>query len=155
MISGVTRPQHNASRITHAIVSAACAMLSWGSVADDSATGKPVFTDREIQIIVSHGPWPAPARADPTNRASGKREAIELGTRLFFDQRLSGEGKVACGSCHVPERNWTDNLKRGVGILGLQCRVDDRELLRRRFGRETFGLLVLAAFPDQHTHHQM
>ena len=51
---------------------------------------------------------------DPTNRASGNAEAIEFGTRLFFDQRLSGDGKVACASCHVPERNWTDNRSRGA-----------------------------------------
>ncbi len=42
-------------------------------------------------------------------------DAIELGTRLFFDTRLSSNGKMACGSCHVPERNWTDNLTRGMG----------------------------------------
>jgi len=73
------------------------------------------FTDAEIQQILSHGPWPLPSRTDPTNRASGKADAIELGTRLFFDQRLSADGKMACGSCHVPERNWTDNRTRGMG----------------------------------------
>src|SRR5471030_719020 len=117
MISGTKRPQRNASRITYAIVGAACAMLSWGSAADDRVAGKPVFTDSEIKIILSHGPWPAPVPSDPTNRASGKPDAIEFGTRLFFDQRLSSEGKVACGNCHVPERNWTDNLRRGVGMV--------------------------------------
>jgi cytochrome c peroxidase len=47
---------------------------------------------------------------------SGQAGAIEFGTRLFFDQRLSGKGTVACASCHVPERNWSDNLTRGVGM---------------------------------------
>ena len=117
MISSTNRPQRSASRIAYAIVSAACAMLPWGSVADDRVAGTPNFTDGEIKIILSHGPWPPTAPVDPTNRASGKPDAIEFGTRLFFDQRLSGEGKVACGSCHVPERNWTDNLKRGVGMM--------------------------------------
>ncbi|HTE14802.1 MAG TPA: cytochrome c peroxidase, partial [Burkholderiales bacterium] len=42
--------------------------------------------------------------------------AIEFGTRLFFDQRLSGRGTMSCASCHVPERNWTDNQRRGVGL---------------------------------------
>jgi cytochrome c peroxidase len=102
-----------------AVVGAACVALSWVSSAGEGAPGKPVFTDSEIKIILSHGPWPAPARHDPTNRVSGKPDAIELGTRLFFDQRLSGTGTKACVSCHVPERNWTDNLRRGVGLAEL------------------------------------
>ena len=35
---------------------------------------------------------------------------------MFFDPRLSGPGTKSCASCHVPERNWTDNLRRGVGL---------------------------------------
>src|SRR5262245_41806034 len=74
------------------------------------------FTQDEIRALVAHGPWPVPIRADPSNRVSGKREAIELGERLFFDKRLSGKGNFSCGSCHVPERNWTDNQTRGAAI---------------------------------------
>lgn len=102
-------------RIACAALSAVGAMLAWASMADESVTQKPVFSDSEIRRILSHGPWPAPAPPDPTNRVSGKREAIELGTHLFFDQRLSGNGTLSCGTCHVPERNWTDNLRRGTG----------------------------------------
>ena len=116
MITGADRPRRTARPIAYAMVSAACAMLPWGSVADDRVDATPAFTDGEIRIILSHGPWPAAAPVDPTNRASGKPDAVEFGTRLFFDQRLSGEGKVACANCHVPERNWTDNLRRGVGM---------------------------------------
>ncbi len=116
MISNAGQPNRTASRIACAMVSAACAMLPWASPADESVTAKPAFTDSEIKLILSHGPWPAPAPYDPTNRVSGKQDAIEFGTRLFFDQRLSGGGTVSCATCHVPERNWTDNLRRGVGM---------------------------------------
>jgi len=102
-------------RIAFTALGAVCAMLPWVSPADENFAGKPAFTDSEIRIILSHGPWPAPVPHDPTNRVSGKPHAIEFGTRLFFDQRLSGTGKLACATCHVPERNWTDNLRRGVG----------------------------------------
>ncbi len=33
---------------------------------------------------------------------------VELGKQLFFDQRLSGSGKTACSSCHLPEQAFTD-----------------------------------------------
>src|SRR5262245_58197788 len=102
-----------------AVVGAAGLALCGISSAGENAPAAPIFTDREIASILSHGPWPAPVRNDPTNRVSGKPEAIELGTRLFFDQRLSSSGTKACVSCHVPERNWTDNLRRGVGLAEL------------------------------------
>src|SRR5437667_11076160 len=99
----------------HLACAGACALLAGTSPAQQDVA-KPVFTDAEIRVILSHGPWPAPAQPDPSNRVSGKPDAIELGTRLFFDQRLSASGTLSCSSCHVPERNWTDNLRRGVGM---------------------------------------
>src|SRR5256885_4546897 len=99
----------------HLACAGACALLA-GTSAGQQDAAKPVFTDAEIKIILSHGPWPAPAQADPSNRVSGKPDAIEFGTRLFFDPRLSASGTLSCSSCHVPERNWTDNLTRGVGM---------------------------------------
>jgi cytochrome c peroxidase len=78
-----------------------------------SAAGAVPFSEAEIRAILAHGPWPPSATSDPTNAASGKRPAIELGQRLFFDTRISGDGRFSCGTCHVPERNWTDNRTRG------------------------------------------
>jgi len=111
MLAEMTRKRDQA----RAAIGAVCALLAGTSLAEQDLAVKPVFSDSEIRIILSHGPWPAPAQRDPTNRVSGKPEAIELGTRLFFDQRLSRDGTMACASCHVPERNWSDNLTRGVG----------------------------------------
>jgi cytochrome c peroxidase len=115
MVSGLERKRRITVRIARAAVSA-CALLAGTSPAQQDLAAKPVFTDSEIKIILSHGPWPALAQPDPTNRVSGQADAIEFGTRLFFDQRLSAKGTVACASCHVPERNWSDNLTRGVGM---------------------------------------
>jgi cytochrome c peroxidase len=36
-------------------------------------------------------------------------EKVELGKRLFFDPRLSGDGSLACVSCHLPDQGWTTN----------------------------------------------
>lgn len=38
-------------------------------------------------------------------------EQVDLGRRLFHDTRLSGDGKRACSSCHLPERAFSDGLK--------------------------------------------
>ena len=73
------------------------------------------FTDAERNRILSHGPWPMPWTPDPSNRVSGNAHAIDLGERLFFDEKLAPKGNVSCGSCHIAEYNWTDGLKRGVG----------------------------------------
>ena len=116
MVSGLKRNRRFAIRAARAVVGAVCALLAGTSPAQQDLAARRVFTDSEIGIILSHGPWPAPAQPDPTNRVSGQADAIEFGTRLFFDQRLSGKGTVACASCHVPERNWTDNLSRSVGM---------------------------------------
>jgi cytochrome c peroxidase len=116
MMSGTSRANRTVSRIVFTAVGATClALSSWVCSAEE----RPSFSGEELKIILSHGPWPAPAAHDPTNRVSGKPDAIELGTILFFDQRLSGSGTKACASCHVPERNWTDNLRRGVGVAEL------------------------------------
>ncbi|HUO76771.1 MAG TPA: cytochrome c peroxidase [Thermodesulfovibrionales bacterium] len=35
-------------------------------------------------------------------------EKIDLGKKLFFDRRLSGDGTMSCASCHIPELAFTD-----------------------------------------------
>lgn len=82
-----------------------------------SHAAEPVrFTPNEVRRILEHGPWPAPWTRDPSNRVSGKRDTIALGERLFFDPRLSGGGKVACATCHLPARHFTDGRKLGFGL---------------------------------------
>jgi cytochrome c peroxidase len=38
-------------------------------------------------------------------------EKVELGKKLFFDRRLSGDGTMNCAACHDPERAFTDGLE--------------------------------------------
>ena len=78
------------------------------------------FTESEKRAIAALGPWPPAFAADPSNRASGNKDAIELGERLFFDKRLSANGEHSCSRCHLPERNWTDGEARALGL----ARVD-------------------------------
>jgi cytochrome c peroxidase len=75
-----------------------------------------LFSEEEKQRILRHGPWPPPARKDPSNRVSGNPAAIALGERLFFEPRLSGTGSVLCATCHVPFRSFQDARARGFGL---------------------------------------
>ena len=54
---------------------------------------------REIGLL----PQVAHPEANPFNAAKA-----ELGRLLFFDARLSADGKMACVSCHEPNLGWAD-----------------------------------------------
>jgi len=53
---------------------------------------------------------------DPTNRYVGEPRAQVLGHRLFFDTRLSGNGAIACATCHQPQKRFTDGLALSQAI---------------------------------------
>ena len=43
---------------------------------------------------------------------------MELGRRLFYDARLSGNGTQSCASCHDQARAFTDGRPRSIGSTG-------------------------------------
>ncbi|MEP9371537.1 cytochrome c peroxidase [Mesorhizobium sp. KR1-2] len=57
-----------------------------------------------------------PLPADPSNRYADLPAAAAFGATLFFDQRLSRDGNVSCGTCHVADRHFQDDRPLGVGI---------------------------------------
>jgi cytochrome c peroxidase len=58
----------------------------------------------------------SPLPADPTNKYADDPAAAAFGATLFFDQRLSRDGNVACGTCHLVDRQFQDDLPRGKGV---------------------------------------
>jgi cytochrome c peroxidase len=96
----------------------AALLFGAAALAPTAGHAQPVVDLEPAQVrgILQHGPWPPPATRDPSNRVSGDPRAIALGQRLFFDARLSANGAVACATCHVPERAWTDGRLRGAGL---------------------------------------
>ncbi|MBL8386363.1 MAG: di-heme enzyme [Burkholderiales bacterium] len=82
--------------------------------------------------------WPLPAWVPrPPVPADNPMSAakVTLGRHLFFDTRLSIDGSMACASCHVPARAFTDARARAVGATG--------EL----HPRNSMGLANVAYFP--------
>ena len=78
--------------------------------------GTPEFSAKELDRIASHGPWPLPWSPDPGNRVSGNAAAIRLGHQLFFEPRLSANGRVTCATCHMPEQGFQDGRTTARGL---------------------------------------
>ena len=60
---------------------------------------------------------------DTINRSYTK-PLIELGEKLFFETKLSGNNKRSCASCHIPEKYFTDGLKQSIAF-------DEKNVVRR------------------------
>jgi len=64
-------------------------------------------------------PQPAHFVKLPADTLNPLTEAgIALGRRLFFDPILSRDSSIACVSCHLPERAFTDGKAIAVGVGG-------------------------------------
>lgn len=86
------------------------ALLVLGTaLADAGAAVPPTVVD-----LVLDGLEPLPP--DASNRYAADPAAAQLGRRLFFDPRLSANGRVACASCHDPQRQFQDGIALGKGV---------------------------------------
>jgi cytochrome c peroxidase len=45
-------------------------------------------------------------------------EKVSLGRYLFYDTRLSGNGRQSCATCHQQSRAFTDGRPRAIGSTG-------------------------------------
>jgi len=76
-------------------------------------------------------------------------EKIDLGRRLFNDRGLSGDGTIACTSCHDPERAFSDGRVTAVGVFGRVGRRNAPALINRAYGRGFFWDARIATLEDQ------
>lgn len=56
---------------------------------------------------------PAGIVSPPSNPLTADKAA--LGKTLFFDARLSRDGKMSCATCHAPDKRWSDGRLRPLG----------------------------------------
>lgn len=54
----------------------------------------------------------------PAHRDGFTPAQIDLGRYLFFDPLLSKDGSISCASCHQPDKGFSDDLDRSVGVTG-------------------------------------
>lgn len=73
---------------------------------------------------------PVQGPVSPLTRPTGlDPEKVRLGRRLFHDKRLSGDGTVACASCHDLNRGGMDGLPQAVGVRGQKGDVNTPTVL--------------------------
>lgn len=53
----------------------------------------------------------------PTNNPMSEKK-VELGRHLFYDKRLSADGSMACATCHLQSRAFTDGRAVSPGVTG-------------------------------------
>ena len=100
-------------------VCAACAPVD-APIADPAAaqSARAFFSTEELRNLLRASPVPA-LPSDPTNAVADDPDAAEFGQLLFYDERLSSDGSVACATCHDPGQGWSDGRAKGQGLAAL------------------------------------
>src|SRR5262245_23415465 len=65
-------------------------------------------------------------------------EAVELGRRLFYDPRLSANGRVSCSTCHIQRLAFTDGATTSVGVSGTPLEFNSMSLANLMWGPQRF-----------------
>jgi cytochrome c peroxidase len=66
------------------------------------------------------------------------RESVELGRRLFYDTRLSGNNQVSCATCHVQDLAFTDGRRTAIGVSGKPLALNSMSLANLMWGPRHF-----------------
>ncbi len=124
-------PVRVAAFIAVAMSLAAQAGLALPALSGDAAAKPPpVLAPGEAPPLLRPGPLAQPRSQDQAGFPGALTAsvippespltpaAVALGEKLFFESRLSGDGTVACATCHDPARAFTDGRPTSVGIHG-------------------------------------
>lgn len=105
--------------------------------ASPGACAQPAVDTRALERI-ENPPLGLPAVPVPaTNQATAAK--IRLGRKLFFDRRLSHNGTMSCGMCHIPEQGFSNNeLATPVGSEGRSLRRSAPALYNVAYFRHLF-----------------
>lgn len=74
---------------------------------------RPMPSEKELLQEVSKMTFSA---SDLPKFTTEQLRLAKFGKKLFFDQRFSANKKVACATCHQPEKTYSDGLQFGQGI---------------------------------------
>ena len=113
------------------LLSVSFAAVAAGAVSEDTGIGPPpALAPGQAPPLPKPGPLAEPRSKDQTGLPAAltawlispanppKVASVALGQKLFFEPRLSGDGTVACATCHNPARAFTDGRPVSVGVHG-------------------------------------
>jgi cytochrome c peroxidase len=107
-----------------------CAVLAAPAVSEDTIVGPaPALAPGQAPPLPQAGPLAEPRSSNQVgfpkvltqyvlSPTSLRPARVALGQKLFFEPRLSGNGTVACATCHDPARAFTDGRPVSIGIHG-------------------------------------
>jgi cytochrome c peroxidase len=101
-----------------AVLAVALPMLSTLAIAQSAPSSVVDKDGRSIVLKAGHPSlqaWRLPPVPHPADNAPSAAR-VDLGKKLFFDPRLSGDGNMSCASCHSPMFGWSDGLGTGKGF---------------------------------------
>lgn len=110
-------------------------LIAAGAMAGTPDTAPPDALPSRMPLTVPNG-LDSNRAVPPDNPLT--QEKIQLGRRLFFDPLLSGDGKVACASCHQPEHGFSNSGRLPAGAHGKLGRRNAPSLLNRAYGTAFF-----------------
>lgn len=84
-----------------------------GLVAATPASAEQAASAAWTWDLPSYVPAPRVPADNPMSEAK-----FQLGRHLFYDKRLSGDGSLSCGSCHLQSRAFTDGRETSLGMTG-------------------------------------
>src|SRR5580700_3292907 len=127
-----------------------CAVLAAPALGEDSGIGPPpVLEPGQAPPLPKPGPLAEPRSSNqvgfpailtqyaisPTTLRPAR---VALGRKLFFEPRLSGDGSVACATCHDPARAFTDGRPVSVGIHGRVGQRNAPTILNALYNKHQF-----------------
>ena len=81
-------------------------------------------------------PLPGKTPQPPDNPTTTAK--VALGKDLFFDPRLSGNNRVSCATCHVPNKAFADGRAFSIGVKGQKLARNTPTILNLGFQKELF-----------------
>jgi cytochrome c peroxidase len=134
-----------------AVVVCLCAYVAARAAAGDFDAGPPpALAPGRAPPLPQVGPLAAPRGQDQAGFPAALTQSVipprnpltpavvALGEKLFFDPRLSGDGTVACATCHDPARAFTDGRAVSVGIAGRAGQRNAPTILNALYNKTQF-----------------
>ncbi len=132
------------------LLSFSCAVLAAPAVSEDTIVGpSPALAPGQAPPLPPAGPLAEPRSSDQVgfpavltqyviSPATLRPARVALGQKLFFEPRLSGDGTVACATCHDPARAFSDGRPVSIGIHGRVGQRNAPTILNALYNKHQF-----------------